>query len=66
MIISERRQVARKQHTCDECRRPIAPGTVYCRLYGAAEATDPKYVLRFHRECWANLAPPAALERVAS
>lgn len=45
----EKERKARKAYTCDECRRPIAPGTVYSYCSGFYEGES--YVTRMCLRC---------------
>jgi hypothetical protein len=42
---------ARKQYQCDGCRRIIAPGDTYARMFGRAEQCDRMVELLLCQEC---------------
>ncbi len=73
MIISARKVTARKRHLCDGdycgyhgCSGFIEPGEIYYRLYGAADRSDPPYVIKLSNVCCReSLAVRAALLRSA-
>lgn len=52
--LHESRQTARKDYTCDECRRPILKGQRYWKAFGSAEDTPDwknAYTIRICRHC---------------
>jgi hypothetical protein len=50
-VISRKIVKGRCSHVCGMCNRHIAKGEEHVRLYGSAERSDPKYVLRLHVAC---------------
>lgn len=61
--LHESRQTARKDYTCDECRRPIHKGQRYWKGYGSSNDTPNwknSYTLRVCRECDPQLRAASA------
>ena len=61
--LHESRQTARKDYTCDECRRPILKGQRYWKGYGSSDDSmrnPPPFTLRVCRECDPELLAASA------